>query len=542
LSKPIWVKESIKIMYGTNDPRLEYRGNEPSGIGKLEFQTHKDIHGSERTRQKTDKQLRDVLDADRSSSEDSGLGDVMVRLGGISPDMLALLGLKSHRIKLISIGLLLAFVALLSAFGFANIIRLIFDGNFKLALIAGCVWFCLILLVDISIISSSSKGIGGFLIRLLLAATLAFVSAKGLEIIIMAPFVEQGLQARSEHLRDNIDSRYRSKIEHLQSERMSLSQTIAERHRELEVIYTRRNQEQLGNGITGRAGYGPMTKIIERQIKDTENRVSQLNAPDIQRRNEIDTELKELKRKQAEEIGKISTQVSRSFVAQLQAIEEMGKQDPFVHTVSWIIVMFLMVVDLIPVLIKTFLVNLPREYYELENQVMQIGEDDARNVIELRKTTAARQRQQEKESILRDMEIQDKFDNINKMVLSLDNAQEFEVNMLKRLEIWGKRLKKNPDPEYISKKRAENYNHLAYLHSVLSRKTAPALQKEIIKTYTGEDIQWPDFNKPKNQNNKPANQRKTTPHHTAARPSTDTSNTLPRNKQGQVDWERLHNN
>lgn len=202
------------------------------------------------------------------------------------------------------------------------------------------------------------------LMRILFAAFVGVVVGHPLVLLIFNDTIEQhfaDVQAKSEK---QISGVYDNKYNKMKTEIDSL----LVRKSELETLLSNETIGSKYTGInrntTGKAGYGPIAKGIENNIKELNTRIETLEREYSDKENE-------LKKREVLDLKKYDDSRSSDYLSRVQALDEIEREDGSpVKVTRWFIMLFFIFVDILPITWKAL--TKPGLY----DQYLELGDSD----------------------------------------------------------------------------------------------------------------------------------------------------------------------
>jgi hypothetical protein len=278
-------------------------------------------------------------------------------------------------------------------------------GRIFAALIFGSIWGAMIFNLDRYIVSSMKKG-GGFwrelkiaTPRILLAAVIAFVISKPLELQIFHTSIEYELEIMKQKdiklQETTLTSRYTSDMANLATQIKTLKGEIAQATSQRDQLDEIARVEADGSGGSNKRGAATIYKIKKADAEKAQQELNQLtsiNLPLIQSKQaELD--------KAAATIEGLKSSIVRGeydgFDKRLDALGNVSKNSPTISMVSIFIMLLFLAIEMSPVLVKLLS---PRGPYDdiLENdehvfEVARIEQMTLRNQSSFEKMELAQQ-------------------------------------------------------------------------------------------------------------------------------------------------------
>ena len=264
------------------------------------------------------------------------------------------------------IGGVILFTGILAALSSGYALYTIFD-NYYAAVGFGLLWGLMIFNLDRYIVTSMKKQGNWFkqffiaLPRIAVAVLLGIVISKPLELKIFEKEINKQLNIivnrNKAELQKSIDLRYTDLAKPIDDERKKIFDQIALLRNEYNLASAELEKEVVGTETettTGREGYGPNAK---RKAELKQQKLQELNAYTDQmqpRLNELNKEVDNLIDQKDKELAdaKPTEENYNGFAARMQALDELGANNPILGTAAIFIALVFISLETAPVLVK----------------------------------------------------------------------------------------------------------------------------------------------------------------------------------------------
>lgn len=284
--------------------------------------------------------------------------------------------------KLAIVGSTLFIAPLVGLFSYTYAFYFIFN-NYFAAVFGGIFFSLVIFIIDRSIIAIGrpNKYSLGIFARFLLAVTIGFLLAEPITLKIFEDSIVEQQQKEILSKKENIINYYDNKTKDLHKIEADGQKKIDH----LQLAYT---QEMDGTGGSRIRNQGP---IYKRKYADYLNFKKKFLSEQI----ELDNQIKKLLSERNSEITSMENKHADGLIGRLRALNTLGNKEPIVFWASWLIRLFFVFIELIPVFIKITPTGDKGLYYLLVDQ-----NDEEREAI-MQMTRAERKKLYEKEERLR---------------------------------------------------------------------------------------------------------------------------------------------
>lgn len=268
--------------------------------------------------------------------------------------------------KHVGIGGVILFTGLLAALSSGYALYTIFD-NYYAAIGFGVFWGLMIFNLDRYIVTSMKKSGNGFkqflvaLPRIIVAILLGIVISKPLELKVFEKEINKQLNIivnrNKTELQKNIDARYAELAQPFDKERKEIFAQIDNLRKEYNLASNELEKEVVGTQTettTGREGYGPNAKR-KAELKQQKFDEMQAYAAQMQPRlNELTQQIDLLIKQKEKEIAdaKPTEENYNGFAARMQALNELGANNPILGTAAIFIALVFIALETAPVLVK----------------------------------------------------------------------------------------------------------------------------------------------------------------------------------------------
>ena len=268
--------------------------------------------------------------------------------------------------KHVGIGGVILFTGILAALSSGYALYTIFD-NYYAAVGFGILWGLMIFNLDRYIVTSMKKQGNWFrqlfiaLPRIAVAILLGIVISKPLELKIFEKEINKQLNIivnrNKAELQKSIDARYVDLAKPVDEERKKIFSQIDTLRKEYNLAAAELEKEVVGTQTettTGREGYGPNAKRkaeLKQQKFDEMQAYSEQMKPRLEELNkEIDSFIDQKEKELAD--AKPTEENYNGFAARMQALNELGANNPILGTAAIFIALVFISLETAPVLVK----------------------------------------------------------------------------------------------------------------------------------------------------------------------------------------------
>lgn len=268
--------------------------------------------------------------------------------------------------KHVGIGGVILFTGLLAALSSGYALYTIFDHLYA-AIGFGIFWGLMIFNLDRYIVTSMKKSGHWFnqlmvaTPRLLVAILLGIVISKPLELKIFEKEINKQLNIivnrNKAELQKEIDARYTELAKPIDAERKQIYAQADTLRNQYNLASTELEKEVVGtetSTTTGREGYGPNAK---RKAELKQQKLEEMKAFDLQmkpRMDELNKKIGDLITQKDNELNdaKPTEENYNGFAARMQALNELGANNPILGTAAIFIALVFIALETAPVLVK----------------------------------------------------------------------------------------------------------------------------------------------------------------------------------------------
>lgn len=253
------------------------------------------------------------------------------------------------------------FTGLLAGISSAYAMYFVFDQMFW-PIVFGIVWGLMIFNLDRFIVLSMRKSQDSYkeyiqaIPRIVLAILIALVISKPLEMKIFEKeiatelnLIKQELLASNENA---IESRYRSNMDSLQSERRQLKEAIDKKEQVRNELVDIARQEADGTGGSGKVNPGPIYKIKKRNADLAQSELDELIAINERIDQKIERELELLDSSKKEELNAVEVNDINGVSFQLTALNRLGKKYETIYFANVFVILLFIMLETAPILAK----------------------------------------------------------------------------------------------------------------------------------------------------------------------------------------------
>ncbi|MBS7332857.1 MAG: DUF4407 domain-containing protein [Weeksellaceae bacterium] len=268
--------------------------------------------------------------------------------------------------KHVGIGGVILFTGILAALSSGYALYTIFD-NMYAAIGFGFLWGLMIFNLDRYIVTSMKKQGNWFrqffiaLPRILVAVLLGIVISKPLELKIFEKEINKQLNVivnrNKAELQKSIDARYTDLAKPVDEERKKIFAQIDLLRNEYNLASSELEKEVVGTQTettTGREGYGPNAKrkaeLKEQKFAEMQQYADQMKPRLDELNKEIDGLIKQKEKELAD--AKPTEENYNGFAARMQALNELGANNPILGTAAIFIALVFISLETAPVLVK----------------------------------------------------------------------------------------------------------------------------------------------------------------------------------------------
>ncbi|QTV04731.1 DUF4407 domain-containing protein [Faecalibacter bovis] len=268
--------------------------------------------------------------------------------------------------KHVGIGGVILFTGILAALSSGYALYTIFD-NMYAAIGFGFLWGLMIFNLDRYIVTSMKKQGNWFrqffiaLPRILVAVLLGIVISKPLELKIFEKEINKQLNVivnrNKAELQKSIDARYTDLAKPVDEERKKIFAQIDLLRNEYNLASSELEKEVVGTQTettTGREGYGPNAKrkaeLKEQKFAEMQQYANQMKPRLEELNKEIDGLIKQKEKELAD--AKPTEENYNGFAARMQALNELGANNPILGTAAIFIALVFISLETAPVLVK----------------------------------------------------------------------------------------------------------------------------------------------------------------------------------------------
>lgn len=268
--------------------------------------------------------------------------------------------------KHVGIGGVILFTGILAALSSGYALYTIFD-NMYAAIGFGFLWGLMIFNLDRYIVTSMKKQGNWFrqffiaLPRILVAVLLGIVISKPLELKIFEKEINKQLNVivnrNKAELQKSIDARYTDLAKPVDEERKKIFAQIDLLRNEYNLASSELEKEVVGTQTettTGREGYGPNAKrkaeLKEQKFAEMQQYANQMKPRLDELNKEIDGLIKQKEKELAD--AKPTEENYNGFAARMQALNELGANNPILGTAAIFIALVFISLETAPVLVK----------------------------------------------------------------------------------------------------------------------------------------------------------------------------------------------
>ncbi|MDX9853919.1 MAG: DUF4407 domain-containing protein [Tenuifilaceae bacterium] len=254
-----------------------------------------------------------------------------------------------------------------------------------LALAFGLLWGFLIFSLDWYIVSSirkqhnPKKEFIAALPRLILAILISVVISKPLEIKLFEKEIERQLlfvrEAKTAEYNAALDNNY-AEIEKLENQNKELQENLAKKEAYRNQLFSMVIAEAEGRSPTNQQGKGPVYREKKVELDRLDEDLYRLKASTANQQEQNNQRIAMLKLERDEQ-AKSAGVVNRNadgFLARLDAIGQLAKENPRVAFANWFIIILFIVIECSPVIVKLMSGRGPYdELLEAEEQEMSLS-------------------------------------------------------------------------------------------------------------------------------------------------------------------------
>ena len=268
--------------------------------------------------------------------------------------------------KHVGIGGVILFTGILAALSSGYALYTIFD-NYYAAIGFGLLWGLMIFNLDRYIVTSMKKQGNWFrqlfiaLPRIAVAVLLGIVISKPLELKIFEKEINKQLNVivnrNKAELQKSIDARYTDLAKPVDDERKKIFAQIDLLRKEYNLASAELEKEVVGTQTettTGREGYGPNAKrkaeLKEQKFAEMQQYSDQMKPRLDELNKEIDSLINQKEKELAD--AKPTEENYNGFAARMQALNELGANNPILGTAAIFIALVFISLETAPVLVK----------------------------------------------------------------------------------------------------------------------------------------------------------------------------------------------
>ncbi len=295
-----------------------------------------------------------------------------------------------------------------------GVLSFFFKPDIEVAIWAGVIASLLILILERSIMKYGRAGKFsiGFMSRAVMAVSAGWLAAEILVIGLSSGVVKQQQFDDLSIAKESIRFEYATKISELKIE-------IKTGQAHIDSLLQQYNLEVLGARSKDGSGKGPIASDLEKQytaaLKDFVVEQGKANAT-----------IAKLEQEREQAILDIDAVQSTDFVARLEALDKVEKQHPRINFVLWIFRLFLLAVELFPLLMKLSIGKDLQPYYDVQDKIIKAGLESF-DTINKQKTIVINKVEELKfHKILYDLG-QEEFKNVSNAQTALTKQQIIEA-------------------------------------------------------------------------------------------------------------------
>jgi hypothetical protein len=296
---------------------------------------------------------------------------------------------ESEKIKHVGYGALVWIPAVVGFFSMSYAISTL-TGDKRIVFSAAAAWSLIVFTIDRFIISTARKAEGenmavksSFWIRALFAAFVGIIVAHPVVLLVFDESIQKELTEIHRLEIDSLNHTYQNEIDAFEAKKNFYRQDLLKydslvNAQRIEVGHEAAGD--VGHGRSGMYGDGPATAVKKHELQQMIGEQNELKGKDNQYRAKQDSIIKQIERRRDSGIADVKD--TRDYLARETALSRIIQKHSIVGISQWLLIIFFVLLDILPVTFKTFT---PIGFYD-----RMLSEIDKRKVKQIDKASEVR--------------------------------------------------------------------------------------------------------------------------------------------------------